>query len=35
MDSIHTGIIDRLKPMGDWKIVVMGVSSGCKFSRSA
>ena len=29
-DSTHTRIIDRLKPMGDWKIVVEGVSSGCK-----
>ena len=29
-DSTHTGIIDRLKPTGDWKIVVRGVSSGCK-----
>ena len=28
--SIHTGIIDRLKPTGDWKIVVRGVSSGYK-----
>ena len=34
-DSTHVGIIDRLKPMGDWMIVVKGVSSGCKFSRSA
>ena len=29
-DSTHTGIIDRLKPTGDWKIVVEGVSSGCR-----
>ena len=29
-DSTHTGIIDRLKPMGSWKIVVEGVSSGCE-----
>ena len=30
MDSTHTGIIDRLKPTGDWKIVVEGVSSVCE-----
>ena len=35
MDSKHTRIIDRLKPMGDWKIVVRGVSSGLQVSRSA
>ena len=29
-DSTHAGIIDRREPMGDWKIVVRGVSSGCK-----
>ena len=28
--STHTEIIDRLKPTGDWKIVVEGVSSGCR-----
>ena len=30
MNSTHTGIIDRLKPTGSWKIVVVGVSSGCE-----
>ena len=30
----HIRIIDRLKPTGDWKIVVRGVSSICEFSRS-
>ena len=34
-DSTHTRIIDRLKPSGDWKIVVEGVSSGLQVSRSA
>ena len=34
-DSTHTGIIDRLKPTGDWKIVVRGVSSVLQVSRSA
>ena len=29
-DSTHTGIIDRLEPTGSRKIVVVGVSSGCK-----
>ena len=30
-DSTHTGIIDRLEPMGSRKIVVVrGVSSGCE-----
>ena len=35
MGSTHTRIIDRLKPTGDWKIVVEGVSSGLRVSRSA
>ena len=30
MASTQTEIIDRLKPSGDWKIVVRGVSSVCK-----
>ena len=33
-NSKNTGIIDRLKPTGDWKIVEV-VSSGLQVSRSA
>ena len=34
-DSTHTGIIDRLKPTGDWKIVVVGSEFWLQVSRSA